>query len=276
MTEPQPKNQIATRKDISSVLAQKQVRARFDEILGKRSSAFISSIISAVNTTPALRECDPMSVVSSAATAAAMDLPIAPGLGLAHIVPYQGVAQFQVGWKGFVQLALRSGQYKTINATKVLEGQVKKHNPFTGEMEFDATVVSDKVAGYLLYFRLLNGFEKYVYMTRAECEAHGKKYSKSFKRGKGVWVEDFDSMALKTVVKLGLSKYGPLSIDMQKALEVDQAEIAEDGQPKYVDSTAEDITPKEPTGAAAINEEIRKAKEAEAAVKPGAGQGGHF
>jgi len=247
---------LSTRKELSTVLHTPAVRTRFDEMLGKRSAAFISSIISAVNSNQYLRDCEPMSVVSAAAVAASMDLPINPSLGFAHIVPYDGSAQFQIGWKGFVQLAMRSGQYKTINITPVYEGQIKKHNPFTGEMEFDSSVVSEKTAGYLLYFKLLNGYEKYFYMTKDQCLAHGKKYSRSFKKGKGVWVDDFDSMALKTVAKLGLSKYGILSVDMQRAIELDQAEVDENMNTKYIDAESQ-VTD---SPAEAINKKIRAKK----------------
>lgn len=217
---------------IKSLAQTDQIKRRFEDMLGKRAPAFISSVISAVSSNQALSECEPMSVFSAAAVAASMDLPINQSLGFAHIVPYQGVAQFQIGWKGFIQLAMRTGQYKTINAAIIYEGQLKDENPFTGEMEFQKEKISDKVIGYLLYFKLLNGFEKYYYMTREEAEAHGKRYSRSFGSDKGRWKNDFDAMALKTVVKMGLSKYGVLSIDMQRAMEVDQAEITPEGEVK--------------------------------------------
>lgn len=248
-------------QSVQGLLKAPAVRAKFDEVLGKRSPAFISSIITAVNATPALRECNPMSVVSAASIAAAIDLPINPSLGFAHIVPFKGVAQFQIGWKGFVQLAMRTGQYKTMNAAKVFDGQLKRHDPFTGEMEFDASVVSEKVIGYVLYFKLLNGYEKYFYMTREECLSHAKLYSASFRKGFGVWVENFDAMALKTVVKLGLSKYGVLSIEMQTAMETDQAVISEDGKHNYVDSTATEVPPAQATTPIeALNKKIRQKK----------------
>jgi recombination protein RecT len=227
---------------LKSLMATPSIRSRFEEMLGKRSASFMSSIVSAVNSNKALKECDPMSIISSAAVAASMDLPVNPSLGFAHIVPYKGVAQFQMGWKGFIQLAMRSGQYRTINLAPVMEGQLTKHNPFTGEMEFSAESISDKRIGYLLYFKLINGYEKYFYMTEEQCHAHAKRYSASFAKGYGRWAEDFEAMALKTVCKLGLSKYGILSLDMQKALEVDQAEIDEHGAASYVDR-ATDITP---------------------------------
>ena len=240
--------QLAKTEDrLKSVLATEGVKKRFEEMLGGRANSFISSIISAVNSNKSLKECDPMSVVQAAAVAASMDLPVNSSLGFAHIVPYQGLAQFQIGWKGIVQLAMRSGQYKTINLTPVLEGQIKSHNSFTGEMEFQEASTSDKHVGYLLYFKLLNGYEKYFYMTKEQCLAHGKRYSKSFAGGKGKWADDFEAMSLKTVAKLGLSKYGILSLDMQKVMTVDQAVVAEDGTPEYVDAVtveAEVVAPK--------------------------------
>jgi recombination protein RecT len=253
MTDQTPQVQTQSRavapvERLKGLLNTPAIKARFDEMLGKRSAAFTSSILSAVAANKQLAECEPMSVIQSAAIAAAMDLPINGSLGFAHIVPYKGVAQFQMGWKGFVQLAMRSGQYKTINATPVLEGQIKKHNVFTGEMEFNEAVTSDKHLGYLLYFKLLNGYEKYFYMSHAECLAHGKRYSASFKKGFGVWIEDFEAMALKTVVKMGLSKYGILSLDMQEAMEKDQAEITESGDAKYVDAVETEKTA-QPTAA---------------------------
>jgi len=232
---------------LASLMQAPQIKARFEEMMGKRSAAFMSSIISAVNSNAMLREADPMSIISAAAVAASMDLPVNPALGFAHIVPYRTkdgglVAQFQMGWKSYVQLAMRSAQYKTINLTPVYEGQIKSHNSFTGEMEFQESASSDKQVGYLLYFKLLNGYEKYFYMTKEQCTSHGKRYSKLFAKGYGQWVDDFEAMSLKTVAKMGLSKYGVLSLDMQKALEVDQAAIGENGQTQYVDQVEKDVS----------------------------------
>ncbi len=139
--------------------------------------------------------------------------------------------------RGFIQLALRSGQYKTAHDAIVYEGEIISRNRLTGEVEFDPNgKKSDKIVGFLFYFRLLNGFEKYTYMTVDECHAHGKKYSRSYDNPKGKWKNDFNHMALKTVVKQGLSKWGPLSTEMQKAIEVDQAEIDAEGKPTYIDA----------------------------------------
>lgn len=216
---------------IKTYLANPAVKKKFEEILGKKAPGFISSIVSAVTMNPRLAQCAPDSVVASAAIAASLDLPINPSLGMAHIVPYSNVAQFQMGWKGFIQLGMRSGLYKLMNACIVYEGDIKEINRFTGEIIFNDEQVDNyekrPVIGYCFYFKLTTGFEKYFYMTKQQCEQHGKKYSKSYTTGN--WKNEFDAMALKTVVKQALSKYGILSIEMQKAIETDQAVVNDKG-----------------------------------------------
>lgn len=240
-------NKPAPIATVKGILANVNYKKRFEELLGKRAAGFISSIIN-ISTSPGLKDCDPTSIVSSAVVAATLDLPIDPNLGFAYIVPYNKtnkdrsktkLAQFQMGYKGFIQLAQRSGQFKTINAVEVREGEVKKINRLTGEIDFNedfdlSTLEEKKVVGYVGYFSLLNGFEKALYMSREQLEAHGKKYSQSYKSNQdwvvksSLWTTDFDSMATKTVLKLLLSKYAPLSIEMQKAVAADQAFIKED------------------------------------------------
>ena len=218
-----------------SLLTSSSIKKRFDEVLGKKSAAFLSSLLTIYNSNGYLKNADPMSVISSAMIAATLDLPINQNLGFAHIVPYGNKAQFQMGWKGFVQLAERTGLYKTMNVAEVYDGELIENNRFTGEMKFDSEQKkSDEIIGYVAYFRLMNGFEKYLYMTKKQAEAHGKKYSKSYNTGN--WQNNFDAMALKTVIKMLLSKFGILSIEMQKAVEADQATINEDGTPEYVDN----------------------------------------
>lgn len=225
---------------VKGLLCNVDYKKRFEEILGKKAQGFMSSVIN-VAKSPSLMDCEPTSIVSAAVVAATLDLPIDPNLGFAYIVPYNDnkkkikVAQFQMGYKGFIQLAQRSGQYKTINATEVYEHEIKKVNRLTGEIEFNENPESStKVVGYVGYFRLINGFEKALYMTREQLEMHGKKYSQSYKSKQdwvvkaSLWTTDFDSMATKTVIKLLISKYGPLSIEMQKAVAADQAYVKED------------------------------------------------
>ncbi len=222
---------------LPNLLASTNVKKKFEDMLGKKAAGFVSSILSAVNSNPKLKKAEPWSVISAASIAASLDLPINPSLGFAHIVPYGGVAQFQIGWKGYVQLAQRTGQYLTINASPVCEGELISNNPFTGEMNLSReSRKSDKVIGYVLFFKLLNGFEKYYYMTKEQCEKHGKRYSDSYSEKWSWWQKDFDLMGLKTVVKGGLSKWGILSTEMQIAIQTDQATVKQDGSYEYPDN----------------------------------------
>lgn len=175
-----------------------------------------------------------------------MNLPINPNLGFAYIIPYKNnksggyEAQFQMGYKGFIQLAQRSGQFKRINATDVREGELLGVNRLSGELNIE-WVEDEKernakpVVGYIGYFKLLNGFEKELYMTVEELQSHGKKYSQSFKRGYGLWADEFDTMAKKTVLKLLISKYGALTTNLQEAILADQSAVGEDGY-NYIDN----------------------------------------
>jgi len=196
-------------------------------MLGGKAAGFATSVLSVVNNNTLLQKADPATVYSSAMVAASLDLPINPNLGFAAIVPYGNQAQFQIMTRGILQLAIRSGQYAKITNAVVHKGELVKYDPFKDEYEFDATKKeSDEVIGYVAYFRTVGGFEKYFYMTKDECMAHGKKYSRSFE--KGVWTTDPDAMCLKTVLKLLLSKYGILSIEMQRAIKFDQGVIKGD------------------------------------------------
>lgn len=199
---------------------------KFEKMLGKKAAGFISSILNVVSNNDLLAKADPNSIIMSAAVAATLDLPIDPNLGFACIVPYGGKAQFQMMYKGFIQLAMRTGQYKTINACEIYEGELESYDRLTGmvKLNYD-NKASDKIIGYVAYFSLINGFEKMKYMTLEEVESHGKTYSKSFSSPNGRWKKDFNAMALKTVLKLLLSKYGFLSIEMQKAVSLDQGII---------------------------------------------------
>lgn len=217
---------------IAAYVRQDAVSQRLNDLLGKRAPQFVTSLVAAANANKMLNNCKPESVVSAALIAASMDLPINQNLGFAYLIPYKNkdgeVCQFQMGYKGFIQLAQRSGFYKTINASEVKEGEIVGFNRLSGEIEFswienEAEREKAKAVGYVAYFRLLNGFEKSLYMTVDELNAHAKKYSKSFARSNsGLWADDFDSMAKKTVLKLLISKFGPLNTQLQKAIAEDQ------------------------------------------------------
>lgn len=196
-------------------------------MLGQKAQGFATSVLSVVNNNKLLQNADPASVYSSAMVAASLDLPINPNLGFAAIVPYGRQAQFQIMTRGLVQLAIRSGQYAKICNAIVHTGELVKYDPFRDEYEFDASKkVDNEVIGYMAYFRTIGGFEKYFYMTKEDALAHGKRYSKSF--SSGVWNSDPDAMCLKTVLKLLLSKFGILSIEMQRAIRFDQGVVKGD------------------------------------------------
>ncbi len=201
------------------------VQAQFKNALAENAGPFIASIIDLFGSDKNLQECDPNLVIMECLKAATLKLPINKQLGFAYIVPYkskgQSIPQFQIGYKGYIQLAMRTGQYRFLNAGVVYEGVRVKKNILTGEIAFEGEPTSDKPQGYFAYMELLNGFSKTVYMTRAEVEAHAKRYSKSYNNDSSAWKTNFDEMALKTVIRRLLSKYGILSTDMINALTSD-------------------------------------------------------
>lgn len=212
-------------KTVKGMLESGRFKKKFEEMLGKKAAGFISSIIAVTNSSNYLMKADPATVIGAAAQAAMLDLPINQSLGFAYIVPYKGAAQFQLGYKGYIQLAQRSGQYADIGAKTVYEGELEYENRLLDKFRFGERT-SDKVIGYLAYFRLTNGFEKMLYMTIDEAQAHAKKYSQNYKGGTDKWgLADFNVMAEKTVLKRLLSKYGPLSIE---SIQMSQA-LANDG-----------------------------------------------
>lgn len=230
-------NQVAhtQTKTLKQYVSDDKIRQKFAEILGDKSKAFLASVMQVANS-PALKNADPASVINSAMMAATLDLPVNNNLGFAYIVPFKSEAQFQIGYKGFIQLAQRSGQFKRIAATPVYEGQLISADPLYG-YQFDWSVETEgQPVGYVAFFQLLNGFTAELYMSRKKVDDHAKKYSQTYKRGFGVWKDNFDAMAVKTVLKLLLSKQAPLSIEMQKAIEIDQGALDVDGVANYVDN----------------------------------------
>ena len=240
--------ETSEKKTLKSLLDGEDMRSRFNQILGKRAVGFMSNILSIANSNALLKNADPMSIVSSAMLSATLDLPINQNLGFAYIVPYnqsykddsgkwqkKQVATFQIGYRGFLQLAQRSGQFKTINAIPIHEGQVLAQNLLKG-IEFDFSKTGGKIVGYAAYFELINGFEKTLYLTIEELDAHAQKYSQTYKASNaGTWKDNFEAMAIKTVLKMLLSKYAPLSVDMQTAQIADQSVI------KNVDGSNVDV-----------------------------------
>lgn len=226
------KNNIVAQKEaktLKGMLEMPAYKNKFNEMLGKKAAGFMSSIIAVANNNKLLAKAEPATVIGAAAQAAMLDLPINQSLGFAYIVPYKGAAQFQLGYKGYIQLAQRSGQYVDIGAKTVYEGELEYENRLLDKFKFGERT-GDKVIGYLAYFRLTNGFEKMLFMELDEMIAHAKNYSQSYKGGTDKWgLADFNVMAEKTVLKRLLSKFGPLSIEsvqMSQALSNDGSVIS--------------------------------------------------
>lgn len=246
-----------TLPELKSLLSGDAVKNRFEEILGRKAPGFISSVISVAGNNKLLASADPRSILNSAVIAATLDLPVNPNLGYAAIVPYKGQAQFQIMYKGLIELCQRSGQFASIIDEVVYEGQLVKKNKFTGEYVFDEDAkTSDKVIGYMAYFKLINGFEKTSYMSIEEVKQHAAKYSQTYKKGYGVWQDEFDVMARKTVLKLLLNKYAPKSIEMQRAVTFDQAVIKGNAIEDDIDSMELDYAdaPQESEAKSKLNE----------------------
>lgn len=232
-----------------TVFKQDEIQKKFKQLLWERASSFLTSVMWIVANNDLLKKAEPQSVYMSAMVAATLDLPVNQNLWFAYIIPYKDnknnkvVAQFQMGYKGFIQLALRSWQFKTISATPVYEWQIVEADPLKGYVFDWNNKESDKIVWYASYFSLINWFEKYLYMTREELEKHWKKFSQSYKKSYWLREDDFDSMATKTVIKLLLSKYAPLSVDMQKAIISDQWVLHDEelNEVEYVDNDQEEI-----------------------------------
>ena len=228
ITNTQPKFSVAIKSDayqklINDTLGDKEIARRF-----------VAEISTVVSQNPALQKCEAASILSAGLTAQTLNLPLAPTLGFAYIVPYGNKAQFQAGYKALIQLAQRSGQFERLGVRPVHEGEYIGQDEFGDDIfKFSHEFDNNKVVGYYAYFKLLNGFKKTLYWTVEECEKHGRKFSKSYDN---LWKSSFDTMAQKTVLKLLLNRYAPLSIDMQKAIQADQAVINVDGSYSYVDN----------------------------------------
>lgn len=276
-------NQVATQQAptavkkidvLKNMLNAPSVMEQFQNALAKSAPTFVASVIDLYNGDSNLQLCEPKEVVMEALKAAVLKLPINKALGYAYIIPFNNsiklidpktgkvsvdpktgkelwtkkmVPTFQMGYKGYIQLAMRTGQYRTINADAVYEGEIRKVNKLTGEIAFDGERKSDKTVGYFCYFELLNGFSKTLYMTVEQMANHAKRYSKGLKKDTTVeglialadlpmavesktvgWLGNFHGMALKTVIRILLSKYGYLSIEMQQAIENDYADEERD------------------------------------------------
>lgn len=226
------KNSNVGKSTLKALVNADVTKKKFQEMLGNKAVGFLTSLINTTNGNAQLQQADPNSILKAGAIAATLDLPIDPNLGFAYIVPYnnkgKNEAQFQMGYKGFVQLAIRTGQYKRINVTELYEGQFESYDPITDELKYNLdNRLSDEITHYVAYFQTINGFEKYNVMSKEEIENHAKKFSKTYSYKGSSWQTNFNTMAKKTVLKLLLSKFGILSIEMQTAQKADQAVIRE-------------------------------------------------
>jgi len=252
------KSQVYSLKTFNQTITSPATQKYLTDLLHERKGQFVSNLTALVANNANLQECEPYTLMFAALKATALSLPIEPSLGMAHVIPYKnkkrGVteAQFQLGYKGFQQLALRTGQYKHINTTEVREGELGKRNRLTGEIEWnwienDAERLKTPIIGYVNYFCLFNGFESTFYMSREEMDAHALRYSQTYKSTIGYikeqskWTTDFDAMALKTVIKLNLSKNGVLSTELQDAIRADQSVMREENKYEYTDNDEQAI-----------------------------------
>lgn len=212
------------------------VKNKISEVVSGKSDQFIASLLSIVNNNKLLSSADNNSILTAAMKAATLNLPIEPSLGFAYIVPYKRQAQFQLGYKGLIQLAIRSGQIKNINSGIIYKAQFKSYDPLFETLEVDFTQPEDEVAGYFATLELLNGFKKLIYWTKERAYNHGKRFSRSF--GNSPWQTDFDAMAQKTLLKQIISKYAPLSTELQEA-------ITDDNKTEDEKAAPIDVTPQE-------------------------------
>lgn len=245
---------------VKEFFEQPVIKQKLQGLLNKNAPAFTASVLQIVNSNSMLRNAEPLSVFNAACMAATLNLPLQNGLGFAYIVPYQNrkekktEAQFQLGYKGLIQLAQRSGQFKRLVAVPVYEKQLLNEDPING-YEFDwkqKPESGEKPIGYYAYFQLINSFTAELYMTAFEVDQHAQRYSQTYrtyldKKAKGqwatsVWADNFEAMALKTVMKLLLSKQAPLSVEMQQAVLADQAVVkdADKNEFSYPDNEVQD------------------------------------
>lgn len=252
------KNKANQRLGITAYLTNDAVKNQINQVIGgKDGTKFISAVVSAVNNNPALQECTNQSILAAALLGESLKLSPSPQLGQYYMVPFNDknkgkVAQFQLGYKGYIQLAIRSGQYKKLNVLSIKEGELIRFDPLNEEIE--VKLIDDEeereqaeTIGYYAMFEYTNGFKKAMYWSKKKMEAHALKYSKGYQAKKGYtfWEKDFDGMAYKTMLRQLISRWGIMSIDLVSAMDADMAVINEDGTKDYVDSDADVIDTEE-------------------------------
>jgi len=215
-------------------LSAESVQEQFKNALQENAGIFTASLIDIYNNDTYLQKCDPNKVIMEALKAATLKLPINKNLGFAYIVPYGGEPTFTIGYKGLLQLAMRTGQYKFVNADVVYEGELQSIDKLTGEIDLNGEPASSKEIGYFAYIETINGFKKGIYWTHERVLAHAKRYSKSYNSSRSAWKTNFNEMAIKTVLRLLLSHYGIMSVEMISAF------TADDVDERTVDAKVED------------------------------------
>lgn len=263
--------------EFTAIISSDGYKKMINNTLGNpvKAARFVTAITSAVSTNPALAECDAATIVSAGLLGEGLNLSPSPQLGQYYLVPFNDrkngrrVAQFQLGYKGYIQLAIRSGQYKKLNVLPIKEGELVSFNPL--EEEIEVHLIEDETErenaqtiGYYAMFEYTNGFKKAMYWSRQKMESHAEKYSMGYKAHKGYtfWEKDFDAMACKTMLRQIISKWGIMSIEMQRAVESDMGVISENGSVDYIDAPAAeheevvDVQPEQPTQNEASFEDI--------------------
>jgi recombination protein RecT len=248
---------------IRNYLTAENVKSSIETRIGNKTGVFITSLLDLCGDDKSLQDCDPGLIMKEGLKAAALDLPINKNLGFAYVIPYKNIPSFQMGWKGYVQLAIRTGQYRHLNPGIVYEGEEMIVDRIRGTLEIGGKKTSEKPIGYYCYMELLNGFQKAVAWTKEQVEAHALKFSSSYsyykknpKGRKPVWVTDFDAMALKTMVLQLITKFGPMTVEMSTAMSNDRAdfkgfddrmseEIEDNANSEIIDIPADDDPPGE-------------------------------
>lgn len=257
--------QVQKKQGIASFLTSEKAKANIMNVVGeKEAQRFISSVVSSVQDNPALAECTNSSILSAALIGHSLKLPQSPQLQMFYLVPFNNKkkitdengrekevqvkeAAFMLSYRGYLQLAMRSGQYKHIHASEIREGELKSYNPITEEYVFSAVTDFEKrkelpVIGYYAYFEMTNGYKKELYWSKEQMEAHAKRYSQSYRKGwtSSYWSSDFDAMALKTMIRQLVSKWGMMSVDLETAYQNDMAVQDENGNPVYIDNVPDE------------------------------------
>lgn len=236
----------------NAMLENTRTQEYLTNVLGEKKQTFVSNMVALVSSNKALSECDPSTIMFSCLKATALGLAVDPSLGLAWVLPYRDnknnttVATFQLGAKAYIQLALRTAQYKKINVRDVRQGEIVGEDFVSGDMQFKKLEKDREkapIVGYVAMFELINGFSKQLYMSVEELDAHAKRFSQTYRKGYGLWSdkEMRGSMMEKTILKRLLSKYGVLSVEMEQAIKSDSAVLGENNSVRYIDNEEDAI-----------------------------------